>query len=98
MDRRNIINMRGATTRDFHGTNSHVRGNFNLLTLVFTVIKIFSPTGITELPQNLGEQGLVRWLAHRWRYFAFLRLSRNRSTINTIHLRKDLFELYKNSN
>src|SRR5277367_6649816 len=27
----------GATTRDFHGTKSHVRGNFNLLTLVFTV-------------------------------------------------------------
>src|SRR5277367_3746917 len=29
--------MRGATTRDFDGTNSNVRGNFNLLTLVFTV-------------------------------------------------------------
>ena len=26
--------MRGATTRDFHGTNSHVRGNFYLLTLL----------------------------------------------------------------
>src|SRR5277367_6443646 len=31
-----FINMRGATTRDFDGTNSHVSGNFSLLTLVFT--------------------------------------------------------------
>src|SRR5277367_4321867 len=32
MDRRK--NMSGDTTRDFDGINSHVRGNFNLITLV----------------------------------------------------------------
>ena len=40
-----FINMRGATTRDFDGTNSHARRNSTLLTLVFIVVHLPLPFG-----------------------------------------------------